>query len=98
MAPEGCPEHWRFLLWGSEGSVGLDTQGQLFWNRAHEGPQEAPSYPPPCPDPFEDFMAHLQHGTPRWLTTEECFRSQMAALAAQLAADTGQRDLPVPGI
>jgi hypothetical protein len=98
MAPEDCPEHWRFLLWGSEGSAGIDTHGQLLWNRAGEGPQETPSYPPPCGDPFEDFMSHLAHGTPRWLTSEECFRSQLAALAGQLAADTGQRDMPVPEV
>jgi len=94
MAPEGSPEHWRFLLWGSEGSVRIGDTGQLAWFRAGEGEQAIT--PPPCADPFEDPMSHLEHGTPRWLPTEECLKSQMAALTAQRAADTGERDLPVP--
>lgn len=98
MAPEGCPEHWRFLLWGSEGSVRIGDTGELAWYRANEGQQTIIPAPPPCPDPFEDFMSHLEHGTPRWLTTEDCLRSQMAALAAQRAADTGERDMPVPAV
>lgn len=96
MAPEGCPEHWRFFLWGSEGSVRLGDSGQVEWYRAGEGAQEAPEVAPPCPDPFEDFVSALQFGTERWLPNEECFRSSMAALAGQLAADTGVRDLAVP--
>lgn len=98
MAPEGCPEHWRFLLWGSEGSVRIGDTGELAWYRAGEGERPAIPAPPPCGDPFEDFMSHLEHGTPRWLGTEECLRSQMAALAAQRAADTGERDMALPEV
>jgi predicted dehydrogenase len=98
MAPEGCPEHWRFLLWGSEGSVRIGDSGELAWYRAEGGEQAVTPAPQPCDDPFEDFMSHLEYGTARWLGTEDCLKSQMAALAAQRAADTGERDLPVPAI
>lgn len=98
MAPENCPEHWRFYLWGSEGSVRLADSGVVEWNRAGEGAQEVVPFTPPSLDPFGEFVTSLETGAPRWLPNEECFRSQMAALAGQLAADTGERDMPVPGI
>lgn len=98
MAPEGCPEHWRFFLWGSEGSLRLGESGVVEWYRANEGQQEVPAVSPPCGDPFEEFVTSLETGAPRWLSSEECFRSQMAALAGQLAADTGERDMPVPEV
>ena len=98
MAPEGCPENWRFFLWGTEGSVMLDASG-LKWYRAGEGEQEVtPRNQPPICDPFEDFVSAIALGTQRWVSNEECFRSQAAALAAQLAADTGERDMPVPAV
>jgi predicted dehydrogenase len=98
MAPENCPEHWRFFLWGTEGSLAADANG-LKWYRAGEGEQPITACNlPPITDPFEDFVSALGRGTPRWLSSEECFKSQAAALAAQLAADTGQRDMPVPTI
>jgi predicted dehydrogenase len=96
MAPENCPENWRFFAWGTEGSVILDATG-LHWYRAGEGEQEiVPTNLPPIADPFEDFVSALGQDTQRWLSSEECIRSQTAALAAQLAADTGGRDMPVP--
>lgn len=96
MAPENCPEHWRFFLWGTEGSLSLDGHG-LKWYRAGEGEQEVVACnQPPITDPFEDFVSAIGNGTPRWMSSEDCFRSQAAALAAQLAADTGERDMPVP--
>jgi predicted dehydrogenase len=96
MAPEGCPEHWRFFVWGTEGSVILDGHG-LKWYRAGEGEQEVVARnQPPISDPFEDFVSAIAQGTERWLSSEECIKSQTAALAAQLAADTGERDMPVP--
>lgn len=96
MAPEGCPESWRFFLWGTEGSAILDGSG-LKWYRAGEGEQEiTPRNQPPISDPFEDFVSALALGTGRWMSSEECIRSQTAALAAQLAADTRERDMPVP--
>jgi predicted dehydrogenase len=99
MAPENCPEHWRFLLWGSEGSLFAMDDGGLKWYRAGEGEQEVVfADDPPITDPFEDFASSIARGTERWVSNEECFRSTAAALAGQLAADTGQRDLPVPTI
>lgn len=95
LAPEQCPEHWRFFAWGTEGSIALDGHG-LKWYRAGEGEQEiVAGNQPSCTDPFEDFVRALAHGTERWLGTEECLRSQAAALSAQLAADSGERDMPV---
>jgi predicted dehydrogenase len=96
MAPEGCPESWRFYLWGSEGSVRLSDSGQVEWYRAGEGEQKVEASEPPSTDPFEDFINSLHFGSARWLPNEECFRSSMAALAGQLAADTGERDMAVP--
>jgi len=95
MAPEQCPEPWRFLLWGTEGSVALDGHG-LKWYRAGEGEQQVVACnQPPITDPLEDFVSAVGKGTQRWLSSEECFRSQAAALTAQLAAETGDRDIPV---
>lgn len=95
MAPEGGHEGWRFYLWGSEGSISHDQHG-LKWTRAGEGEQEiTPRNQPPITDPFEDFVSALNGGTERWISNEECFASQAAALSAQLAADTGERDMPV---
>ena len=96
MAPEGGHEPWRFFLWGTEGSLAVDAAG-LHWYRAGEGQQEVGvTNQPPIPDPFEDFVSALAHGTRRWIDNEECFASQAAALATQLAADTGERDMLIP--
>jgi len=99
MVPSGCEGHWRFFLWGAEGQAYADGSGQLRWCRATEGPKEVTqSSMPPIADPFEDFVSSMENGTQRWVSTEECFASQMAALAGQRAADTGQRDAPVPPV
>jgi len=45
-----------------------------------------------------DIAGHLENGTDRLLGQDECFRAAMAALAGQKAADTGERDMPVPAI
>lgn len=95
MAPENCAEHWRFFLWGSEGSIAHDGH-RFVWNRAGEGEQpiEAGNQPPTL-DPFEDFVEALHTGRERWLTSEECLASQAVALGAQHAADTRERDMPL---
>jgi predicted dehydrogenase len=96
--PGGVTGGWRFYLWGTEGDAYAD-HADLRWGRAGEGPKDPPDGAgPPVADPFEDFVSALEHGTERWISTEECFRTQMAALAGQLAADTGQRDVEVPAI
>lgn len=98
MAPEGGHEPWRFLLWGTEGSVSLDAGG-VKWTRAGEGEQEVtPRNQPPITDPFEDFVSALAGRSERWMSNEECIKSQTVALAAQLAADSGERDMPVPKV
>lgn len=98
MTPEGSPEPWRFMLWGSEGKIIIDGRGEMEWVRAHEGPQEYETITLAVNDPFEDFVSAVANGTERLLPNEECFRSQMAALAGQAAADNKRRDMPVPTI
>jgi predicted dehydrogenase len=96
MAAEGGHEPWRFFLWGTEGSIVFDGHG-LTWTRSGEGEQEiTPRNQPPVYDPFEDFVSAIGQGTKRWMSNDYCIKSQTAALTAQLAADTGERDLPVP--
>lgn len=95
MAPEGGSEHWRFLLWGSEGSI-IHDGARFVWTRAGEGEQEiVECNQPPLNDPFEDFVGALHTGRERWLGTEECIASMAVALQAQAAGDSGQRDMPL---
>lgn len=96
MAPEGGHEPWRFFLWGTEGSLSLDGQG-LRWTRAGEGEQPVSAgNQPPISDPFEDFVSAIGRGTPRWISSEECFASTAVALGAQAAADCRERDMLLP--
>lgn len=95
MAAEGGPEHWRFFLWGTEGSIAHDGH-QFIWTRAGEGVQEiTPCNQPPTNDPFEDFMESLHTGRQRWMSTEECLAAEAVAVQTQLAGDTGRRDMPL---
>ena len=99
MVPEKCEGHWRFFLWGTEGQAYVDSGGELRWCRAKEGSKQIKLRGnPPIPDPFEDFASALQNATERWISSEECFASQMAALTGQQAADMGQRDMKVPEV
>ncbi len=90
---------WQFFLTGSDGYLAVDHERIL---RRPEGGQDEIIEPDqvhlPSASPFEDFVSHLEHGTERFLPMDDVFRSQMAVLAAQQAADTGERDMPVPEI
>jgi len=96
LTPEKAPGPWQFFLWGTEGHVHLCGE-ELIWQRAGEGdvPVEIKAETE-FDSPLEDFASHLENGTERWLSMEDCFKAQMASLAGQKAADSGQRDMAVP--
>lgn len=90
---------WQFFLTGTEGHLAVDARGLLL--RPADGADqeiEAGEVALPFGSAFEDFASHLEHGTERFLPQEEVFRSQMAVLTAQRAADTRERDVPIPAI
>ncbi|MEA3402089.1 MAG: Gfo/Idh/MocA family oxidoreductase [Armatimonadota bacterium] len=89
---------WQFFLTGSEAYLAVDHDRMLLSPEGGEERHIQPQADQPSASPFEDLASHLEHGTERFLPTEEVFRSQMAVLAAQRAADTGERDMPVPQI
>ncbi len=96
LAPAGHHAPWRFFLWGSQGHIYFD--GAVTLQRAGQEAAPVELAPEPGVDPFEDFARQVEFGAEPFLSREECFRSTMAALTAQRAADTGQRDLPVETI
>lgn len=98
LAPEGSPSPWQFFVWGTEGHVHLSGD-KLIWQRAGEGDMPVEMVAEPSGgNVVSDFLSHLEHGTARWLSMDDCFRAQMAALAGQAAADTGRRDMAVPEV
>ncbi len=88
---------WQFFITGSAGYLAVE-HGRILMRPIGGSDEEiAPAEMKlPFASPFEDFMSHLEFGTERFLPMDEIFRSQMAVLVAQKAADTGERDLPVP--
>ncbi len=91
---------WQFFISGSEAYMTIDHAGITL--RPASGDPEtiepADADDLPFTSPFEDFASHLAFGTERWLPMDDCFRSTMAALAAQHAGDTGERDTDIPAI
>lgn len=98
LVPAGHYAPWRFFLWGSEGSLEYDTSDRLILRRAGEKEVQVPLLEGPGMDPFEDFARQVEFGQEPFLCKEECFRSTMAALHAQRAADSGERDLEIERI
>lgn len=98
LAPAGHPAHWRFFLWGSEGHLEFTVGQPIKLQRAGEPEQFIPPDPGPGVDPLEDFAAQVEFGASPLLSREECFRSTMAALMAQRAADTRSGGLEIPAI
>jgi predicted dehydrogenase len=98
LAPSGHHAPWRFFLWGSRGHASCEFGKPPIIEPADGETWEAPDAVLPLRDPFEDFARQVEFGDAAHLGREECFRSTMAALAAQRAADQGLHDLPVPGI
>lgn len=95
------PGHgWQFFISGSQAYLEITYEGMILRPEGSQPEvlQPAPASDLPAPSPFHDFALHLETGSARWLGMEDCFRSTMAALAAQQAGDTGARDLPVPAI
>ncbi len=90
---------WQFFVTGTEGY--LTVAGGDILLRPTGGEDtivEVDEVELPFSSPFEDFVSHLAHGTERFIPMEDVFRSQMAVLAAQKAADAGERDMEVPEI
>ncbi|HCU37253.1 MAG TPA: hypothetical protein DGT21_17975 [Armatimonadetes bacterium] len=98
LTPEGSHAPWRFFLWGTDGYVHLCGE-ELVWEKPGQGemPVEVAKHYS-VDGPVEDIAGHLENGTDRLLGQDECLRAAMAALAGQKAADTGERDMPVPVI
>ncbi len=91
---------WQFFVTGEEAYMTAQREDVII---RREGGQDekielATADEIPAPSPFHDFASHLEHGTDRWLTMDDCFKSTMAVLAAQKAADTGNRDVAIPEI
>ncbi len=89
---------WQFHLVGTDAALCLANGAIVIRPRGGEDDEIEPVADLPASSPFEDFASHLEHGTERFLPMEDVFRSQMAVLAAQKAADSKTRDMPVPAI
>ncbi|MGC9318948.1 MAG: Gfo/Idh/MocA family protein [Armatimonadota bacterium] len=87
---------WQFFFTGSDGYLAVDHDRILLSPVSGDDREIEPQAELPSASPFEDLASHLERGTDRLLPTGEVLRSEMAVLAAQRAADTGQRDMPVP--
>ncbi|MGI5820066.1 MAG: Gfo/Idh/MocA family protein [Armatimonadota bacterium] len=89
---------WQFYVTGTRGYLAVEG-GSLLMRPLGEGDTVIEADADlPFSSPFEDFVSHLEHGTERFLPMDDIFRSQMAVLAAQKAADAGERDMTVPEI
>ncbi len=96
LTPDGAHAPWQFFMWGTEGYVHL-CGDDLTWQRANEGDQVVEVKAQTAFScPLEDVASHIEFGTERWLSNEDCFKAQMAALAGQSAADNAKRDMAVP--
>ncbi len=89
---------WQFYITGTEGYLAVESGNLLFRPTGGEDTPIEADAELPSSSPFEDFASHLEHGTERFIPMDEVFRSQMAVLAAQQAADTSERDMAVPEI
>jgi predicted dehydrogenase len=97
LAPAGHHSPWRFYLWGSRGYLHFEG-GALELQQAGKDPAPVEMADGPGVDPFEDFARQVEFGEQAFLGREECFRSTMATLTAQWAADSGQRDVEIEEI
>lgn len=95
LVPAGHHAPWRFFLWGSQGTLEFEAGKAPVVERAGEPRLEMPVDDLPALDPLEDFARQVEFGETAFLDREECLRSTLAALTAQKAADTGERDVPV---
>ena len=89
---------WQFFVTGTEGYLTVESGNVMVRPSGGEDTVIEASADLPSASPFEDFASHLEHGTERFIPMEDIFRSQMAVLAAQKAADAGRRDMEVPEI
>jgi predicted dehydrogenase len=87
---------WQFYVTGTDGYLAVESGRLLHRPSGGQDTEIAANASLPFSSPFEDFASHLEHGTERFLPQDEVLRSQMAVLAAQKAADTGERDMAVP--
>lgn len=91
---------WKFFVSGEEAYMAVPGDEVVI---RREGGQDetielATAEDFPTPSPFHDFASHLEFGTERWLSMDDCFKSTMAVLTAQKAADSGERDVPIAQI
>jgi len=89
---------WQFYVTGTEGYLAVEGGNVLIRPLGGEDTVLEAAADLPFSSPFEDFVSHLEHGTERFIPLDDVFRSQMAVLAAQKAADAGERDMAVPEI
>lgn len=89
---------WQFFISGTEAYLAVESGKLLLCPSDGEATPVEADAQLPSSSPFEDFVSHLEYGTERFVPMEDVFRSQMAVLAAQGAADSGERDVEVPAI
>lgn len=89
---------WQFYITGTDGYLAVESGNLLMRPLGGEDTVLEAAADLPFSSPFEDFASHLQHGTERFIPIDDVFASQMAVLAAQKAADAGERDMAVPEI
>jgi len=98
LVPDGHHAPWRFFVWGSQGHIHYESGSAPVVEAAGKPTVTAELGAGPGLDAFEDFARQVEFGDEPFLAGEECFRSTMAALTAQKAADTGEKSLPVTEI
>ncbi len=100
LAPEKCPSHWVFDVWGTAGKLRFDGGSTLVYHKAGVGPVavEVRKDLLPVSNCVEDWARHIVHGAEPHLSREDTLQSTAAALAAQEAAESGRRDVAIPQV
>ena len=100
LAPAKCSSDWVFDVWGTKGQLHFDSGGQLVYNKADAGPVPVTIDPAlvRMPNCVEDWASHIVHGTEPVISREDALQATAAALAAQEAAESGQRDMAIPKV
>ena len=90
-----CP--WRCWLVGTEGDAIIGERPEMRLRRSGEKEALVDSKldGSKWQSPFDDFIDHLRYAAEPLRTTEDGFRTQIATLVAQRAAETGETNVTV---